>query len=134
MPLFNPPDIAPERVAISPHFSLAIAAGATTNLNRIRGNNSHPHYVTPRPGRITALSARLTGIASGSTLLIRAAVNDVVSTELTLMLAPGAQSGTVVGEGAVVAAGDRIRLVAITDASWTGTTLEATADAELTLT
>lgn len=112
-----------------------LPANTNTTVGRFNNFASHFNYTAIRGGTVTGIACSLDAVTTGSALVIQVAINGVRQTAggQILTVALGAQFGYVVLASPIAyVAGDRIAAYAITDASWTGTTLDPDIEFELT--
>jgi hypothetical protein len=106
---------------------------AGTAGNRVAGNTNYPSYVAKRAGQLTGIACITSMNPTGSTAIVRVSVNGATDTTLSLNVPVGTQrSFQITGLGVSYVAGDVIRAVLVTDASWTQTSMTTTVDLELT--
>lgn len=123
----------PGRTLVGAFVADNLAANTNTVTNFVLNNGSHPSFIIMRDCTLTAIGAVLSAAVAGSALLVKISVNGGgVDSTLTLTLAVAATSGSTIGTGLNLSAGDTIRLHAITDASWTATTSDINGWVELT--
>jgi hypothetical protein len=130
MPYFAPQ--SPSRVT---YFGVAdnLATGVSTNLPFVLNNANHNQQPVGRAGVLTQIAAFLSVAVAGSALLVRVSKNNAApDATLTLSIAIGQTQGVITGIGVAFAAGDTIKLVAITDGAWTAVTSDIQAQCEVT--
>lgn len=125
--------VHPGRTILGAWHGDNLPASTINLLALILGNAQHVRIPVARACKLTAIMAMLSVAAAGSALLVRVSKNgDTPDTTLTLSIGIGASSGSITGNGLTFAAGDTIRIEAVTDGSWTATTSDISAFVELT--
>ncbi len=103
-------------------------ASASSILQPAGASGNHANFVVTRDCTLVAISAALSVAVAGSAALVQISVNNgAADATLTLTLAIAATKGRTVGTGVNLSAGDLIKLLYVTDGSYTSTTSDITA-------